>query len=198
MFSHVLVAYQAALLDFATKSSYTFQAALKILDEKPQYSFTILKDLTQVPVVHENPAGDDSGSGETKGIASLDFDQMLFFKVRITNSGISRGHMCTHTYHILFHVSICVYRKIFKMTLKHQTVHPIRKVTKLLHKPNPKASTLNQVNRKQLSAIQQFSICWTYQRLSQPKRIVFWIFLVMQQMDADQIMQPHNHLHRIY
>lgn len=81
MFSHVLVAYQAALLDFATKSSYTFQAALKILDEKPQYSFTILKDLTQVPVVHDNPAGDGE-SGDTKGIASLDFDQMLFFKVQ--------------------------------------------------------------------------------------------------------------------
>lgn len=80
MFSHVLVAYQAALLDFATKSSYTFQAALKILDEKPQYSFTILKDLTQVPVVHDNPA-DNNGGGESKGIASLDFDQMLFFKV---------------------------------------------------------------------------------------------------------------------
>lgn len=92
MFSHVLVAYQAALLDFATKSSYTFQAALKILDEKPQYSFTILKDLTQVPVVHDNldggggggGAADISGNSESKEIASLDFDQLLFFKVQIT------------------------------------------------------------------------------------------------------------------
>lgn len=83
MFSHVLVAYQAALLDFATKSSYTFQAALKILDEKPQYSFTILKDLTQVPVVHDNPDGGGGGGSESKEIAALDFDQMLFFKVHM-------------------------------------------------------------------------------------------------------------------
>lgn len=75
MFSHVLVAYHAALIDFATKTSYTFKAALKILEEKPQYSFTILKDLTQVPVVRDNPT-------DTKEIAPLDFDQMLFFKVQ--------------------------------------------------------------------------------------------------------------------
>ncbi|XP_031620299.1 islet cell autoantigen 1 [Contarinia nasturtii] len=75
MFSHVLVAYQAALLDSATKTSYTFQAALKILDEKPQYNFTILKDLTQVPVVN-----DSNPSAESKEIAPIDFDQMLFFK----------------------------------------------------------------------------------------------------------------------
>lgn len=74
MFSHVLVAYQTAMLDFATKTTYTFQAALKILEEKPQYNFTILKDLTQVPVVRDNPT-------ETKEIAPIDFDQMLFFKV---------------------------------------------------------------------------------------------------------------------
>lgn len=87
MFSHVLVAYHAALLDFATKTSYTFQAALKILEEKPQYSFTILKDLTQVPVVRDNPA-------ETKEIAPLDFDQMLFFKVRTLNGGYGFKNLC--------------------------------------------------------------------------------------------------------
>lgn len=74
MFSHVLVAYQAALLDFATKTSFTFQSALKILEEKPQYSFTILKDLTQVPVVRDNQT-------ETKEVTPLDFAEMLFFKV---------------------------------------------------------------------------------------------------------------------
>lgn len=78
MFSHVLAAYQTALLDFATKTSYTFQAALKILEEKPQYNFTILKDLTQVPVVR------DTNPSETKEIAPIDFDQMLFFKVFIS------------------------------------------------------------------------------------------------------------------
>lgn len=89
MFSHVLVAYQAALLDFATKSSYTFQAALKILEEKPQYSFTILKDLTQVPVQHDNLDMDgECASGDVKEIAAIDGDQMLFFKV----NKIERAH----------------------------------------------------------------------------------------------------------
>lgn len=88
MFSHVLVAYQAALLDFATKTSYTFQAALKILEETPQYSFTILKDLTQVPVVRDNPS-------EPKEIAPLDFDQMLFFKVRFTHLSGTRNCVCS-------------------------------------------------------------------------------------------------------
>lgn len=74
MFSHVMVAYQAALVDFATKTSYTFQAAQKILEERPQYNFTILKDLTQVPAIRDNPS-------ECNAITPLDFDQMLFFKV---------------------------------------------------------------------------------------------------------------------
>lgn len=73
MFSHVLVAYQAALLEFSTKTSYTFKAALKILEEKQHYNFTILKDLTQAPPT-KNPQ-------EQTNMAALDFDQMLFFKV---------------------------------------------------------------------------------------------------------------------
>lgn len=75
MFSHVLVAYQAALLDYATKTSSTYQAALKILSEKTHYNFTVLKDLTQVPVVR------DGDAAEKKDMTPLDFDQMLFFKV---------------------------------------------------------------------------------------------------------------------
>lgn len=81
MFSHVLVAYHASLLDFATKTSYTFQAALKILEKRPQYNFTILKDLTQVPVVRDE--NDEKDNNETKEITSIDCDQMLFFKVTI-------------------------------------------------------------------------------------------------------------------
>lgn len=77
MFSHVLVAYQAALLDYATKTSSTYQAALKILSEKTHYNFTVLKDLTQVPVVRDGDIGD-----EKKDMTPLDFDQMLFFKVK--------------------------------------------------------------------------------------------------------------------
>lgn len=75
MFSHVLVAYQTALLDYATKTSSTYQAALKILSEKTHYNFTVLKDLTQVPVVR------DGDVNEKKDMIPLDFDQMLFFKV---------------------------------------------------------------------------------------------------------------------
>lgn len=81
MFSHVLVGYHAALLEFATKTSYTFQAALKILEERPQYNFTILKDLTQVPIVRDQI--DKKDNNETKQITPIDCDQMLFFKVTI-------------------------------------------------------------------------------------------------------------------
>lgn len=81
MYSHVLVAYHASLLEFATKTSYTFQAALKILEERPQYNFTILKDLTQVPIVRDET--DKKDNNETNEITPIDCDQMLFFKVTI-------------------------------------------------------------------------------------------------------------------
>lgn len=74
MFSHALVAYQAALLEFATKTTYTFKAGLKILEEKQHYNFTILKDLTQTPAAIRD-------AQEPANIAAIDFDQMLFFKV---------------------------------------------------------------------------------------------------------------------
>lgn len=77
MFSHVLVAYQAALLEFSTKTTYTFKAALKILEEKQYYNFTILKDLTQTPAIKDTQ-GDAN-------IVAIDFDQMLFFKVNKFN-----------------------------------------------------------------------------------------------------------------
>lgn len=89
MFSHVLVAYQAALLDYATKTSSTYRAAVKILSEKTHYNFTVLKDLTQVPVVRD---GDIDGK---KDMTPLDFDQMLFFKVncrRIVMCSLIHSH----------------------------------------------------------------------------------------------------------
>lgn len=94
MFSHVLVAYQAALLDYATKTSSTYQAAVKILSEKTHYNFTVLKDLTQVPVVRD---GDIEAK---KDMTPLDFDQMLFFKVNVCElisvCGISSYWFPTH------------------------------------------------------------------------------------------------------
>lgn len=80
MFSHVLVAYQAALLDYATKSFSTYDAAVKILSEKTHYNFTILKDLTQVPVIKD---GDVAASND---LTPLDSDQMLFFMVNCQKS----------------------------------------------------------------------------------------------------------------
>lgn len=74
MFSHVLVAYQASLLDFATKTSHTFNAATKILEQKTHYNFTILKELTQTPEVKDEI--------QDNKMTPVDFDQMLFFKVK--------------------------------------------------------------------------------------------------------------------
>lgn len=92
------------MLDFATKTSYTFQAALKILEEKPQYNFTILKDLTQVPVVRDNPT-------ESKEIAPLDFDQMLFFKVSLRMSKFVNDIHCN------CYVTLNVNGVLIKLTL---------------------------------------------------------------------------------
>lgn len=71
MFSHTLVAYMAALLHYAIKTSETFKATAKALSASPQYNFCILKDLTQAPV-EEVPE-------ERKDVTPLDSDQMLFF-----------------------------------------------------------------------------------------------------------------------
>lgn len=75
MFSHTLVAYMAALLHYAIKTSETFKATAKALSASPQYNFCILKDLTQAPV-EEVPE-------ERKDVTPLDSDQMLFFLVSI-------------------------------------------------------------------------------------------------------------------
>lgn len=90
MFSHVLVAYQAALLEFASKTSHTYNAALKILAEKQHYNFTILKDLTQAPVIKESIEQDPAN------LAALDFDQMLFFKVKFNSQQIQVMEIQSH------------------------------------------------------------------------------------------------------
>lgn len=71
MFSHALVAYQKAIMQFGTKTSETFQATSKTLSNEPQYNFTVLKDLTQVPKQSEELAKDEE---------AVDSDQMLFFQ----------------------------------------------------------------------------------------------------------------------
>lgn len=71
MFSHALVAYQKAIMQFGTKTSETFQATSKTLSNEPQYNFTVLKDLTQVPKQSEESVKDEE---------AVDSDQMLFFQ----------------------------------------------------------------------------------------------------------------------
>ncbi|KAJ6634375.1 Islet cell autoantigen 1, partial [Pseudolycoriella hygida] len=70
MFSHVLVAYQTTMLEFANKTMDTFTSAMNALEKEPHYSFTILKELTQGSEVQEKDSE----------LAAVDSDQMLFFK----------------------------------------------------------------------------------------------------------------------
>lgn len=72
MFSHALVAYQKAIMQFGTKTSETFQATSKTLSNEPQYNFCVLKDLTQVPNKQSEELGKDD--------EAVDSDQMLFFQ----------------------------------------------------------------------------------------------------------------------
>lgn len=71
MFSHALVAYQKAIMQFGTKTSETFQATSKTLSNEPQYNFSVLKELTQVPKQSEELEKTDE---------TVDSDQMLFFQ----------------------------------------------------------------------------------------------------------------------
>ncbi|XP_058121985.1 islet cell autoantigen 1 [Anopheles ziemanni] len=79
MFSHALVGYQNAILQFAKKTDETYKNTLKSLAKDPHYNFSILKELTQA-----NP--DEEEKEECPKVAKreshdqADDDQMLFFK----------------------------------------------------------------------------------------------------------------------
>uniref|UniRef100_A0A182KER4 AH domain-containing protein n=1 Tax=Anopheles christyi TaxID=43041 RepID=A0A182KER4_9DIPT len=81
MFSHALVGYQNAILQFAKKTDETYKNTLKHLAKDPHYSFSILKELTQANPNEEEKEG---APGETVDSQSddkpADDDQMLFFK----------------------------------------------------------------------------------------------------------------------
>lgn len=84
MFSHALVAYQLAFMDFFTKTSETFKNAMSSIDKGQHYSFTILKELTQGAPPATNEEDDSIVKKEGNGVTSpppVDSDQMLFFKV---------------------------------------------------------------------------------------------------------------------
>lgn len=82
MFSHALVGYQNAILQFAKKTDETYKNTLKSLAKDPHYSFSILKELTQANPNEEEKEG---APGEPVECRSDDHkpddDQMLFFKV---------------------------------------------------------------------------------------------------------------------
>ncbi|XP_055853596.1 islet cell autoantigen 1 isoform X2 [Episyrphus balteatus] len=48
MFSHCLVVYMAAILQFSKKCESTFRAVAEALASNPQYDFCVLKDLSQI------------------------------------------------------------------------------------------------------------------------------------------------------
>uniref|UniRef100_A0A182Q945 AH domain-containing protein n=1 Tax=Anopheles farauti TaxID=69004 RepID=A0A182Q945_9DIPT len=80
MFSHALVGYQNAILQFAKKTDETYRNTLKHLAKDPHYSFSILKELTQT---NPNEEEKEDGAGdvlESRPDKPADDDQMLFFK----------------------------------------------------------------------------------------------------------------------
>ncbi|KFB42219.1 AGAP006627-PA-like protein [Anopheles sinensis] len=79
MFSHALVGYQNAILQFAKKTDETYKNTLKSLAKDPHYNFSILKELTQAnPDEEEKEECPQDASKENHDQA--DDDQMLFFK----------------------------------------------------------------------------------------------------------------------
>lgn len=74
MFSHALVAYQQALMQFFNKTSETYKTTSKILQNEPHYNFSILKELTQTEKLENEEKNNDA----EKNI--IDSDQMLFFQ----------------------------------------------------------------------------------------------------------------------
>lgn len=74
------------MIQFTTKTSETFKAAIHSLSKESHYNFTVLKELTQG--VHENDdksneASINKNDNDDETINAIDSDQMLFFKVNI-------------------------------------------------------------------------------------------------------------------
>ncbi|XP_053675652.1 islet cell autoantigen 1-like protein [Anopheles nili] len=77
MFSHALVGYQNAILQFSKKTDETYNNTLKNLAKDPHYNFSILKELTQA---NPNEVESDTRKILETSEKPLDEDQMLFFK----------------------------------------------------------------------------------------------------------------------
>lgn len=78
MFSHGLVGYMNALMQFSKKASETFDLISSVISVKQQYEFTVLKDLRQES---DNPQNEEEGltKNDEKAISQMDSDQQLFF-----------------------------------------------------------------------------------------------------------------------
>lgn len=85
MFSHALVAYQAALMDFFSKTTDTFHTTIVALEKEPHYTFTILKELTQSDgLAHAHQSSEEKSkenANHLTGNHAVDSDQLLFFNV---------------------------------------------------------------------------------------------------------------------
>lgn len=80
MFSHALVSYQQAVMQFFVKTTDTFKATSKSLALEPHYNFSILKELTQSEK-QENSSDNLDGILDLNTIESkIDSDKMLFFQ----------------------------------------------------------------------------------------------------------------------
>lgn len=82
MFSHALVSYQQAVMQFFVKTTETFSATSKSLSLEPHYNFSIFKELTQSEKQEELPTNDttDGILDLSANEAKIDTDEMLFFQ----------------------------------------------------------------------------------------------------------------------
>lgn len=75
MFSHGLVGYMNALMQFSKKASETYDLISSVILIKQQYEFTVLKDLRQ-----EGGNDEDRLTNQNEQTMSqMDNDQQLFF-----------------------------------------------------------------------------------------------------------------------
>ncbi|XP_075979073.1 islet cell autoantigen 1-like protein [Anticarsia gemmatalis] len=81
MFSHVLSNYQGSFVTFANKVAQTLLATADTMNATPQYSFCILKELSQ-----------SLGEGDSKqDVIPQDKDQMLFFQDEYKDDNPNNG-----------------------------------------------------------------------------------------------------------
>lgn len=79
MFSHGLVGYMNALMQFSKKASETLDLISSVISIKKQYEFTVLKDLRQEGEITLNEQKEGIPIETQQTMLKLDNDQQLFF-----------------------------------------------------------------------------------------------------------------------